>query len=183
MTTLTGAPTSFEAGDGRDLLNRAIEAHYEEMIAAARRGGRTRSAALDVVHDVYLKLAARPELLADKRSLGAFLRRAAANLGVDRLRRERFESRLFSGADDEAAGVAAASPALEHALDAERRVALLQRAIAELPPRRRAVFVLHRLHGLSTSEIADRLNLTRNMVDRHLRRSFTHCLDRLAEFD
>ncbi|MFD1331979.1 RNA polymerase sigma factor [Methylopila musalis] len=183
MTTVTGALTGRGAGDGHDLLNRAIEAHYEEMIAAASRGGRTRAAALDIVHDLYVKLAMRPEILADKRSLGAFLRRAAANLGVDRLRREGFERRLFSGAEEEAAAVAAQCPAPDHALDVERRIAVLRRAIAELPPRRRAVFVLHRMHGTSPAEIADRLKLTRNMVDRHLRRAFAHCLDRLAEFD
>ncbi|MFD1702551.1 RNA polymerase sigma factor [Methylopila henanensis] len=183
MTTGTGALTGFGAGDGRDLLNRAIEAHYEEMVAAASGGGRPRSAALDIVHDLYVKLAMRPEALADTRSLGAFLRRAAANLGVDRLRRERFEGRLFSGTDDEAAAVPVESAAPYHAFDAERRIALLKRAIAELPPRRRAVFVLHRMHGLTPGEIANRLKLSRNMVDRHLRRAFTHCLDRLAEFD
>ncbi|GLK77703.1 siderophore-interacting protein [Methylopila jiangsuensis] len=183
MATLTGALTGLSADDGRDLLNRAIEAHYEEMIAAARHGGRTRAAALDIVHDLYVKLAARPELLAEKRSLGAFLRRAVVNLGVDRFRRERLEGRLFSGTEDEAAAVAASSPAPDQALDADRRIAFLRRVIGDLPPRQRAAFVLHRMHGLSSAEIAGRLGISRNMADRHLRRAFAHCLDRLAEFD
>jgi RNA polymerase sigma-70 factor (ECF subfamily) len=69
------------------------------------------------------------------------------------------------------------------ALEIEARVAILRAAIAELPERRRVVFILHRLHHLSPDQIAVRLRISRNMVDRHLRRAFAHCLDRLLSID
>ncbi|MGU3495307.1 RNA polymerase sigma factor [Xanthobacteraceae bacterium A53D] len=177
----TASASSLDDLDSNELLNRAIEAHYEEIAAAVRRRGHSRGAALDIVHDLYVKLAAQPEILRDKRSIGAFLIRAAVNLGIDRFRRERFETHLFSGTQEEAHSVAAETASPAYGLELEARIALLRDAIGELPARRRAVFILHRLHHLSPDEIATRMHISRNMVDRHLRRALAHCLDRLLE--
>lgn len=169
--------------DSDELLNRAIEAHYADIKAAVRRHGHSRSAAADIVHDLYIKLAEKPDVLQGKSSIRAFLCRAAVNLGIDRLRRSRFEGRLFSGSEQEALAVASETPPPDHALQVEARLIVLRKAIAELPVRRRAVFILHRLHGLEPDAIAKRLNISRNMVDRHLRRALAHCLGRLFEMD
>ena len=169
--------------DSNDLLNRAMEAHYADITTAVRRKGHPLSTARDVVHDLYVKLAAQPDVLRNKRSLKAFLCRSAINLGIDRLRRENMEARLFSGTEREALSVASLGPAPDMALEIEARVAILRAAIAELPERRRVVFILHRLHHLSPEQIAVRLRISRNMVDRHLRRAFAHCLDRLLSID
>lgn len=179
-----GTPTShLDQLDGTDLLNQAIQAHYNDMIAAVGRGGHSESAAREVVHDLYLKLAMQPNVLKGTRSLRGFLCRAAINLGIDRFRRQQFETRLFSGTEEEATAVCASSDCPDTALDIRARLTVLKRAIAELPNRRRAAFVLHRLHHLSPDEIAVRLNISRNMVDRHLRRALSHCLDSLLEME
>jgi RNA polymerase sigma factor (sigma-70 family) len=169
--------------EGRSLLDRAIVKHYESLQRAMRGRGHSPGAATEIVHDLYVRLADRPQDLAGKGSLRGFLLRAAANLGIDRHRRLRLERQLFSGAEQAALQVASAGPAPDTALDVERRLAALRRAILELPARRQQVFVLHRLGGLSAEAIAHRLGLTRNMVDRHLRRALVHCLTRLAELD
>jgi len=179
MSILASPASCADEIDSNELLNRAIEAHYQDIKAAVRQRGHSRNAALDIVHDLYVKLAAQPEVLQDKRSLKAFLCRAAINLGIDRFRRERFEARLFSGTEQEAHAVPAEGVSPERALEIEVRVAVLREAISELPPRRRAVFILHRLHRLSPGDIAIRLKISRNMVDRHLRRATAHCLERL----
>lgn len=176
----SSSQTAVLAGlDANDLLNRAMEAHYAEITEVVSRRGHSRSSARDIVHDLYIKLAARPEVLRDKRSIRTFLFRSAINLGIDRLRRQKTETRLFSGSEREALGVACPTPAPDHRLEIEARVRILREAIAELPARRRAVFILHRLHHLSADDIAVKLNISRNMVDRHLRRALAHCLDRL----
>ncbi|OQP87441.1 siderophore-interacting protein [Rhizobium rhizosphaerae] len=179
MSRSSASPIPGDSPDGLDLLNRAIELYYADITRAVRRRGLGLAMASDIVHDLYVKLAARPETLCDKRSLKAFLCRAAMNLGIDHLRRETMEARLFSGDEQEALAVANPGPAPDHALEVEARIAILRDAIAELPERRRAVFILHRLHHLSPDEIALKLGISRNMVDRHLRRAFAHCLDRL----
>ena len=169
--------------DPKDMLNRAIVAHYVGIKAAVRRSGHSKSSAVDVVHDLYVKLAEKPEALKGKRSLGAFLRRAAINLGIDKLRRTQFEERLFSGTEEEASIVVAEVEAPDYRLEVEARLAALRSAIRELPHRRQAVFILHRLHQMEPDEIAGKMKISRNMVDQHLRRALTHCLDRLLQMD
>jgi len=58
---------------------------------------------------------------------------------------------------------------------------VLKRALAELPPRRRAIFIAARVDGISHEEIARRFGLSRTMVQKELRRAIDHCLDRLGE--
>lgn len=168
--------------DDNELLNRAIARHYHEITAAVSRRGHAGNEA-DIVHDLYLKLAARPGVLRGKTSISAFLCRAAINLGIDRFRRQNYEARLFSGTEVEAGNIAADNTTPERWLDVEVRLHVLQQAISELPARRRMVFILHRLHGLSPDQIALQLSISRNMVDRHLRKALAHCLDRLLESD
>lgn len=167
--------------DGGELLNRAIEAYYSDVVKAVARRSRTQQNALDVVHDLYVKLAARPDVLHDKRSIKAFLCRAAVNLAVDRRRREQREARLFCATEHEACNVASEAAPAGHALEVEARIRILRQAIGELPLRRRAVFILHQLHQKTPDEIASSLRISRNMVNRHLRRALAHCLDRLVE--
>ncbi|MBO9112128.1 sigma-70 family RNA polymerase sigma factor [Agrobacterium sp. S2/73] len=174
---------SLNESSGTDLLNRAIVEHYSDIIKAV--GGRNRSdgAAREIVHDLYVKLALQPDALSGKRSIKAFLCRAASNMRIDRIRREQFESRLFSGSDEDARGMIATDSAPDQGLDVEARLAILKQAIADLPEKRRTAFVLHRLHHFTPDQIASKLKISRNMVDRHLRRALSHCLDRLFEME
>ncbi|MGV1830974.1 RNA polymerase sigma factor [Agrobacterium vitis] len=179
MSRSSSSSLVWDTVDSSELLNRAMEAHYADITNAVRRRGHPSSTARDVVHDLYVKLAAKPEVLLNKRSIKAFLCRAAINLGIDRQRRETKEARLFSGSEREALSAPSIGHAPDHALEIEARLAALREAIAELPERRRVVFILHRLHHLTPDQISTRLNISRNMVDRHLRRAFAHCLDRI----
>ncbi|ORE87324.1 ECF sigma factor [Oceanococcus atlanticus] len=49
------------------------------------------------------------------------------------------------------------------------------RAIADLPPRCREVFVLYRFKSLSQAQIAEQLGISRNMVERHVMRAMRSC--------
>lgn len=175
-------PTPFAEFTDSDLLNHAIEAHYAEMTDMISRKGHSRSFAREIIHDLYVKLASRPNVLRDKRSIQAFLVRSAINLGIDQIRRQKRENYIFSGTEGEALGVACDKPAPDFRLQVDSRISILHKAIGELPPRRRAVFILNRLHNLSADEIAQKLGISKNMVDRHLRYALTHCLDRLFQF-
>lgn len=45
----------------------------------------------------------------------------------------------------------------------------LAKYIEHMPPKRREIFILSRIHGLSYKEIACKLNISENSVDTHLR--------------
>lgn len=175
-------PSAFPLQEIAD-IDAAITDYYDELCRAVRRRGHTSSNANEVVHDLYVRLKERRTDLQGKSSLRAFLTRAAINLGLDRFRRERFEAKLFCGTEDEAANIASKDANPDLALDMPRRLACLRDAIMELPLRRRRVFIAHRIGNLSPDEIAIRFGITRNMVDRHLRKALMHCLLRLDELD
>ncbi|WP_112815980.1 RNA polymerase sigma factor [Ensifer sp.] len=163
------------------MLDDAIVAYYDELCGMTRRRGHAQAAANDVVHELYVRLVDRRTSLEGKSSLRAFLRRACANLGIDRLRRDRFELKLFGGSEEEALAVASDIAAPDANIDLRRRLSILKSAIMEMSLQRRRVFLASRIGNLTSDEIARRTGISRNMVDRHLRKAYLHCLDRLEE--
>ncbi len=163
------------------LLDRAILAYYDELCGSVRRRGHNPANIQEIVHDLYIRLRQKDAALENKASLKAFLIRACINLGIDRFRRERFEACLFSGTEQEALAVGAPIASPDHAMDLEHRLGILKAAIMEMSLQRRRVFIASRVGKLSADEIAERMKISRNMVDRHLRKAYLHCLDRLED--
>ena len=62
---------------------------------------------------------------------------------------------------------------------ARERLAILIDAVNDLPPRCREVFLLSRFDALTNGQIADRLGITRNMVEKHIIKAMVHCRRRL----
>ena len=69
----------------------------------------------------------------------------------------------------------------DDAVEAKERVQLLQDAIAELPPKCRQVFLLHKFMELSHAEISGRLGISKNMVEKHVMKAMTHCRRRVED--
>jgi len=62
---------------------------------------------------------------------------------------------------------------------ARYRLRILAAAVDDLPPRCREVFLMSRLDGLGNGEIAGRLGISRNMVEKHIIKAMMHCRRRL----
>lgn len=107
----------------------------------------------------------------------AYLFRTAGNLLVDH--RRSAMHRQPGAPADAAAQVQASEPSPEAVALSREELAVLGRAIDDLPPRGREVFLLHKLEGLSYAEIAQRLGIARNTVVVHMVRSLAHCRRRL----
>ncbi|MCF8477375.1 MAG: sigma-70 family RNA polymerase sigma factor [Pseudolabrys sp.] len=158
----------------------SVEIYYSELRAFARRKVGNPAAAEDLVQEACLRLASpQSEIIDNPR---AFLYRVVGNLIIDFQRKERTRTRnvvaLLDGVDapDEA-------PDVERQLVAKQRLAILSHAIAQLPPRCRECFVMRRFDGLGQDEIARRMGISRNMVEKHLRLAAVHCATRLRESD
>jgi RNA polymerase sigma-70 factor (ECF subfamily) len=72
-------------------------------------------------------------------------------------------------------GVACDKPCQEQIVAARQHLVAMTREIDALPKRCRQVFVLSRLHGLPNGEIATRLGISRNMVEKHIIKALLHC--------
>ena len=116
----------------------------------------------DIVQDAFLKLWQMRTRLDPDRSVQALLFRMVRNLALKSRRRRRYEQ---PEADVPEPQISASAP---QTLDAERMTRHLQTWIAEMPPRRREVFELSRISGLSHREIATVLELSPKTVNNHL---------------
>lgn len=97
----------------------------------------------------------------------AYLARAARNLALNHLRHLRqgveisVDEQVYNAVADQRA-----SPEMEVLY--RQQLGRLLTALMTLPPRRREVFILHRFEGISYSDIAARLKLSRRTVINHV---------------
>src|SRR5262245_20319082 len=161
------------------ILVSAIEQSYDELLGFVSARVGCRATAADIVQETYLRVAAveTPDAVANPR---AFVYAVAGNLAVDHLRQKQARRKyVVDEAVPERAQASAPSPEAE--FEGEERLACLMQAVEDLPPRCREVFVLRRFENLSQAEIAERLGISRNMVEKHMRRALLHCMQRLGE--
>lgn len=157
--------------------SRLVEACYGELLRFARRRLGGGHVADDLVQEACLRFAsAQTPAIAKPR---AFLHRILANLVVDHQRRQARQP-IVPVDEIEASDPAASA---EDALIWRERLAILSRAVEELPPRCRECFVMRRFDELSQDEIAREMGISRNMVEKHLRAAALHCARRLQEHD
>jgi RNA polymerase sigma factor (sigma-70 family) len=131
--------------------------------------------AREVAQEAYVKL-----LQLDQPGAIGFLRtylfRTAANLAIDRIRRrgrkERIDRLDFFEERSEDASV-------EHAVLAEQELKILRQAIAELKPKCRRAFILHKFNERSIIDVAAEMELTPRMVRSYIARAVFYCRLRL----
>jgi RNA polymerase sigma-70 factor (ECF subfamily) len=162
---------------GRDELLHALQAHYAALRDFVRRRVRCGETATEIVHDTYVRLALLNPTRRVENPIG-FLYRVVGNLAIDHLRAAGAQARQSAGGraldsiPDERGGGDARAVSRE-------QLACIARALEELPPRCREVFVLRKVEHLEQEEIAARLGISVNMVGKHLRKALIHFQTRL----
>lgn len=106
----------------------------------------------------------------------AFLFKTASNIAKNHRSRLEMEQR-YVDAGDVPENVPEGYPLQDDQFDGQRRVKRLEEAILSLPPRCREVFILLRIEELPAEEVARRLGISRNMVQKHLHLALQRCHD------
>jgi RNA polymerase sigma factor (sigma-70 family) len=133
----------------------------------------------DVVQDTYARLLNLNDLaFCAVRNWRAFLFSSARNAALDRLRRARVVS-LDMLVEIGNAQDLDPTPHADDALNARQELALLLDTIASLPDRCRQVLTLRKLDGLSQREIAKRLGISENTVEKHVAYGVRLCAERM----
>lgn len=109
----------------------------------------------------------------------AYLFRIASNLAADHFRSEGFSARVDEPAEWDRLPDDAPGP--ERTVLAREEVRRLEQAVDKLPPRQREILLMHKFQGLTYTEIASRLGISKNTVMVHMMRALAHCRDHLAE--
>lgn len=118
----------------------------------------------ELTQEVFVRLLRRPDI-ADIENIQGFVFITAANLLKDHYRRaaRRNQTQSIHGLD-----FASAAPNPAEQAEGKAELGVLLGAIQSLPPKCRAVFIMHRFDELPHSDIAKRLNITISMVEKHV---------------
>ncbi len=151
--------------------------YYDELLGflTAKLGCRERAA--DMVQDTYVRILGmnHPQAIVQPR---AFLYKTALNLTVDEFRRQRLRND-WSAAIESVEELQSDAPDQEAVVESKERLDLLRQAINELPPKCRHVFLLHKFMHLPHAEIAERLGISKNMVEKHIIKALAYCRKRV----
>ena len=157
-----------------------MENYYRELVCFLNAKLGNRQVAEDVVHDAYVRVLERASDTPIEQPR-AFLYRTALNLVIDGHRRNALRQSEPLEVLDNEERFAACSPHASH--HQGQRLEMLERALAELPAACRDRFLLRKLEGLSHLQIAERLNMSRSLVEKHIVNAMKHCRVRMREWE
>jgi RNA polymerase sigma-70 factor (ECF subfamily) len=160
-----------------ELIGELFREHNAALIRFLLLRLHSYQAAREVAQEAYVRLLSLHEPGAVS-YLRAFLFRTAANLAVDRQRREDVHIR------------ASALPLFHEFADTrtpERRVAGVQEIeqldgwLSELPPKCRQAFILNRFYGMDFAAAATEIGMSERSVRVYVERALLHCRQRMDE--
>lgn len=165
---------SSDDGKAVDSLARALANRGGRFHSIARRAGNQEEE--DVVQDAFLKVVetSRKEEIRSPENL---LSRVVRCVAIDRVRRR--ARRPISDLPEEGEAVADPAADPERALIGSQRLRRVMAVIDEMPPKRRDVFLLHRIDELTYPQIARKLGISIKAVEKHIHLA----LKQLAEND
>lgn len=139
-----------------------------------------------VVQDTFMRLLDRLDQFEGRARLGTWLYRVAYNLSIDQIRKRGRALSLVDDLDDDQIPLPAVfadwRDAPEVWLDSAELSEKLDQAIASLPPKLRAVFILREIEGATTAECAQVLGISEGAAKVRLHRARLLLRERLAEY-
>lgn len=158
----------------RAIVTQLFADHRDRLEAYLRTRLADRDDAAELAQEAYLRMlrVKRADLI---RNPEAYLFRVARNLVHELYNRHR--PYRVTGIDVDQLESGEPSP-YERAVLAKRRE-LVERAMQELSPKCRAALLLRWREDLTQAEIAERMNLSRQMVQKYLAKGIAHCRKRL----
>ncbi|GGF58274.1 ECF sigma factor [Azorhizobium oxalatiphilum] len=165
---MTGAIQSLQYAEEEGRLRRFFQ-----------RRLRNREDAADATQETFLRMLSLPATTIIENPQ-AYLFQVARSVASGVVARRVADAGLFAPGTD-GVDLADDAPGQERIVAARQGLLLMARAIRELPNRCQTVFILSRLHGLPNGEIATRLGISRNMVEKHIIRALLACRKVRAE--
>lgn len=158
---------------------REYVAHRAELVdyASTILGDRARGE--DLVQEAWMRLnALPPDRPIDQPFF--YMRRIVRNLAIDWVRKIGSEKKLDVDQSD-LAEIADQAPSHERTLIDRQNLAIVMRAMDELPEPVRIALEMHRFEGRKLSEIAGRLGVSVAQAHNLVYQGLDHCRRRLAE--
>ena len=154
-------------------IERLYDEHAQAVFAYLLNFTRHEADTRDLLQELFIKLAERPELLEEARDERAFLLRVAHNLALDLIRRRGTREKNYEQLAGETLAVFASTSAPDEGAFREAPSA----ALGEIPADQRAVVHLKLWEGLTFEQIAELLGIPLNTAASRYR----YGIDKLRE--
>ena len=153
------------------VVERLFREHNEALILFLRGCVVSHKEALEVAQEAYVRLLSLDQPGAVS-YLRAFLFKTAANIAIDRRRRQQNYDKV-AGRQLFTELTETRTP--ERQLSGEQTLRDLGVLIQNMPPKCRESFVMNQIQGLDAATIAHRLGITDSMVRKYVVRALLHC--------
>jgi RNA polymerase sigma-70 factor (ECF subfamily) len=160
-----------------ELIERLFREHNQALLRFLQTKLRSPQEARDVAQEAYVRLLSLHEPGAVS-YLRAFLFQTAANLALDRLRRNQVHGRalqqpLFHEFVD--------TRTPERGVAGAQEIERLQHILRGLPPKCRRAFLLNRCYGMDFDTVAKEMGLMPRMVRTYVVRALLYCRAKMDE--
>ena len=173
---LISTPPARAPNDGKTLshvakIDRLYRDHWVALVGSLRRTfGDGPPDPDDIAQQAFQKLIER-DRHSDIRSIKGFLWRTARTLMINAKRSRSTRTRYDFEIEHLYFPSRGVNSTPEAVLSANEELQAINEVLRAMPEKRRRAFILHRVEGLSVSEVARRLRLSRSPTDRLIRRA------------
>ena len=120
----------------------------------------------DIVQEVFVRIWESRDKLEDYKLLNSYIFTIAYNNSIDLIRKRINNNKYLEHLKNSA--VINATPNLISEIEFNELNTQVQKLIAKLPERQKQVYLLHKEEGLTYSEIAEKLGISKNTVENHI---------------
>ena len=168
--------------EDKTALRALFDTYYPYLVSVVLANTQDIDLAKDVAQEVFIQVWKKREELHIHSSLKSYLRRAAINRMLNKLKSRRFEVVKSENVPE----VSSPHDTPQHDMEGSELAQHLQQTIDRLPEKCRLIFQLCRLEGLSHKEIAQQLDISTKTIENQmtkalkiLRKAVIHYEDKL----
>lgn len=161
--------------NNRGAFEEIYERHWMKLVNKAYKVLGNKDQSQDVVQEVFIDLWTRRKTTMIK-SLPAYLRTSVKNKVLNHLRRGAINDRHLAALDK-----IAFADATEEMVNFNLVKEQYEASLSQLPERCKEIFILSRVENLSAPEIAEKLNISKRTVHKHIHNAIKHLRNNLND--
>lgn len=165
--------------DDHKAFDAIFHLYYARVFNLAYRFLRSSSEAEEIVQQTFITVWENRQNIDLEKSFGGFILSIARHQCLNQLKKAVYRQRFI---DLSLQNSEAAENNSETILNFEELQQLLKKAISELPPKRREIFILSREQELSYKEIAARLKIKESTINTQISKAIEFLRQRLKEY-
>ncbi|MEM9719676.1 MAG: RNA polymerase sigma-70 factor [Bacteroidota bacterium] len=165
-------------------LRELFDQYYPYLVSIVLAHTQDLEMAKDVAQEVFIYLWKKREVLSIHTGLKPYLRKAAINRMLNKLKRQRFQVLRNEEVDPSESHFAPETPETPETQLSDKELGnLIQETIDGLPEKCKLVFQLCRVEGLSHKEIAEKLGISTKTIENQMTKALKVLRKAIAQYE